>query len=81
MSAPPPRPTLLPDPRGSCGELDSVTRDILVGLSRGRTTAQVAQDLGLAPADVSRRIARLRTTWTARNRAHLVVLAVRQGLL
>lgn len=54
-------------------------RQILAGLARGRTNAQIAEDLDLSPHTVKSHIERITHRYGARGRAGLVGIAYRRG--
>jgi DNA-binding CsgD family transcriptional regulator len=61
--------------------LDMLQLTIVLGLSLGRTRAQVADDMGVSIAVVRSNIRRARANLGARNEAHLVALTYRTGQL
>lgn len=61
--------------------LDPAQVDLLVAAARGRSTAEIAEDLGVSRQTVGYRQGRLQQIFGARNRTHLVDLAHRAGVL
>lgn len=56
-------------------------REILEEVATGRSAKQIAQRVGLAPRTVERYIENIRYKLGARNRTHLVTLAIASGAL
>jgi DNA-binding NarL/FixJ family response regulator len=54
---------------------------LLEHLARGRSRKQIAESLGVSTYTVARRIDRLNQHFDARTNIHLVVKAVRQGVI
>ncbi|MBE1489083.1 response regulator [Plantactinospora soyae] len=75
----------LPEPdRPVARELTGVTereREVLVLIGRGLSNAEIAGHLGLSPATVKTHVGRLLGKLQARDRAQLVIVAYRTGLV
>ncbi|MEM7701045.1 MAG: helix-turn-helix transcriptional regulator [Pseudomonadota bacterium] len=56
-------------------------REILVLVARGLSTREVAQEVNIAPRTVDRHIENARLKLGARNRTHMVVRAMAEGVL
>ncbi len=56
-------------------------QEILVLVARGLSTKEVAQEIKIAPRTVDRHIENARLKLGARNRTHMVVRAMMEGLL
>jgi len=61
--------------------VEDVDRRLLEHLARGRSRTQIAEELGLSIYTIARRIERLKQHFEARTNIHLVVKAVRQGVI
>lgn len=72
-----------PPPRTATPLAQLSTQDskLLRLMSRGRTNAEIADDLNLTPATVKTYVSRLLTKINARDRTHAVVLAYEHGLI
>lgn len=62
-------------------ELTDREHTILEGIATGETEAEIADDLGLAPDTVHKAQGKIREKLGARNAAHAVAIAAREGLL
>jgi DNA-binding NarL/FixJ family response regulator len=63
---------------------DTVTereREVLTLVGRGRSNAEIAEDLHISPATAKAHVARLFTKLDARDRVHLVIIAYERGLV
>ncbi|MFD7016073.1 helix-turn-helix transcriptional regulator [Streptomyces sp. NPDC059928] len=72
--------TTLPPPRLGA-PLSAREVDVLDGIARGRTYAQIAADLGLSTDTVATHARRLMAKLGARDRGHAVGTGFRLGLL
>lgn len=73
-----------PDPDAEGGVLDALTereRDVLVGIARGSTNAEIAERLFISPLTAKTHVSRILTKLDARDRAQLVVVAYETGLV
>jgi LuxR family transcriptional regulator of spore coat protein len=61
--------------------LTSRETEILGWIANGYSAKETAQSIGIAPRTVERHIENLRLKMRARNRVHLIVRAVREGIL
>jgi DNA-binding NarL/FixJ family response regulator len=75
-SAPPARAVALP-----VGTLSAREREILVGLARGRTNRELADDLLVSEATVKTHVSNLLTKLGVRNRVEAVVIAYEAGIV
>ena len=55
--------------------------DVLVLVAQGLSAKQIAYELNLAPRTVDQHILNLKNKTHARNRAHMITIALRDGLL
>ncbi|GAA0453742.1 DNA-binding response regulator [Actinoplanes capillaceus] len=63
---------------------DAITereREVLTLVGRGRSNAEIAEELHISPATAKAHVARLFTKLDARDRVHLVILAYEMGLV
>ncbi|MEU4620752.1 response regulator transcription factor [Actinoplanes sp. NPDC023801] len=56
-------------------------REVLTLVGRGRSNAEIAEDLHISPATAKAHVARLFTKLDARDRVHLVIIAYERGLV
>lgn len=56
-------------------------REILALTAHGLTSKEIAQEIDIAPRTVERHIENTRLKMRARNRAHMICVAVKSGLL
>jgi DNA-binding NarL/FixJ family response regulator len=75
-SAPTPRPV-----PAAVGTLSAREREILVGLARGRTNRELADDLIVSEATVKTHVSNLLTKLGVRSRVHAVVIAYEAGFV
>ncbi len=72
-----------PDPT-TAAQLEVLTdreRDVLAEVGRGRSNAEIAEQLIMSPLTAKTHVSRLRSKLDARDRAQLVVIAFRTGLV
>ncbi|MEM9566235.1 MAG: response regulator transcription factor [Actinomycetota bacterium] len=75
--------TARPDP-ATAAELEPLTdreRDVLAAVGRGRSNDEIATELFISPLTAKTHVSRLRRKLDARDRAQLVVIAYRTGLV
>ncbi|GGN59685.1 DNA-binding response regulator [Actinoplanes lobatus] len=63
---------------------DAITereREVLTLVGRGRSNAEIAEELHISPATAKAHVARLFTKLDARDRVHLVIIAYEMGLV
>lgn len=72
------RPEVAPAQRSL---LTRTEKDILVLVSQGRRNSEIADVIGIKPRSVSRYTADILVKLDAKNRAHAVTIAVREGIL
>ncbi len=75
--------TARPDPTTAV-ELEPLTdreRDVLAAVGRGRSNDEIATELFISPLTAKTHVSRLRSKLNARDRAQLVVIAYRTGLV
>jgi DNA-binding NarL/FixJ family response regulator len=63
------------------GQHDQLDLAILACASRGRSSRQIAVEVGLGQVQVSRRLRRLRRRWGCATTTAAVVTAIRAGLI
>ena len=78
FAEPPPEPVVR-EPRPLPGVTDR-EREVLTLIARGRTNAEIAEELSISTATVKAYVSRLLTKLDARDRVHLVIIAYEAGL-
>lgn len=68
-------------PQAAAPKLTPREKLVLLHLSEGRSTAEIAHDLAIAPTSVQTLAQRANKKLAAQNRVHAVSLAIRQGLI
>ncbi len=68
------------DPDSGIPLLTGRENEILLLVARGLSAKEIAQDIDIAPRTVERHIENIRLKLRARNRTHMVILAMECGL-
>lgn len=71
------KPNSLPD----CPLVTAREREILELVAQGLSTKEIASEVSIAPRTVDRHIENARLKLGARNRTHMVVCAIREGVI
>ncbi|MFV0375209.1 response regulator [Microbacterium sp.] len=70
-----------PQPLSDGEALSERELDVVVALGRGRSNAEIAQDLHLSEATVKTHLGKVMTKWAVRDRVQVVIKAARTGLI
>lgn len=69
------------DPANGIPVLTAREQQVLALVAHGLSAKEIAQEIEIAPRTVERHVENLRLKIRARNRTHMVILAVESGLL
>jgi LuxR family transcriptional regulator, transcriptional regulator of spore coat protein len=69
------------DPRSGMPSLTAREQEVLILVAQGYSAKEAAQEIEIAPRTVERHIENVRLKIRARNRTHMVTLALELGLL